>query len=280
MRFFHKKYNSAVIKLLRLKPDQKNWQVGVFNNNDDQYIHVSNTNAEIWYADPFLFQDDTGTFLFVELFSYKIGFGVIAYSKLGQNGFDQFITCIKEDFHLSFPRIFIVDRDLFMTVESSTKKGVRVYRSIVFPDSWELVNVVNECNFYKDPIIIAEDNIFHLIVSSKKSEAIHQIEFFSSQDIFTTDWNISHANPIPIGKNNLRNGGLITTPTNYVWVLQTQKFGIYGFNVKLYSINRPIDLNNLKLRPINNNYFMKPKNVVQFHTLNAIGNLITFDFKK
>jgi hypothetical protein len=280
VRFIEETYNSIFIKLLSLKPKNNFWQVSVLNVDTKQSIFVAESNERIWYADPFLFQNETDTFLFVEYFDSEFSIGRIGYSKLGPGGFEEFTICLEEAFHLSFPRICLVNQEIFMTVESSSQKGIRIYKSIHFPDSWRLLKVINNFNYFKDPILIAENNAFYLLASSKDLDLNLQMQLFSSSDICTDHWPKSEINLVARRRNYFRNGGLIDFPDKYILVQQIPKFGIYGFDIELLEIVKPINLNNFVFLPAKNNIFIKPKDIIQFHTLNSVGNFITYDFKK
>ena len=278
--FFRKKLNQVFIKLLSLNTDNSVWEVAVFNTKLNMNINVKNILNNSWIADPFLFNINGEYFLFVEQFNKRTKRGEISFSKFEVDGFQNFTTCIRENFHLSFPRVFMAGDNIYMTVESSSQKGVRLYRSLLFPISWELEIVVNDFNNYKDPIIIPENEQFYLFVSSKYSDSKYQIELFESKDLYSKNWVSYSKNPISIGISSIRNGGLITGPDRYVLVRQRNRFGIYGYDLEFFEINSPIEFSNFTETSIKNTFFKKPSYAVQFHTINSSGDLITYDYKR
>lgn len=97
-----------------------------------------------WYADPFLFDYNGETYLFAEYFSYKLGRGVLSFSKYDEinNKFSPFQEIINESFHLSYPVVFKYDNNIYMMPESSESSCLYLYKAVSFPDKWERLPAV------------------------------------------------------------------------------------------------------------------------------------------
>lgn len=95
-------------------------------------------NWRYWIADPFIFEDKDVTYLFYEAYDLIKCKGVIAYSILNDN----FVATtpkvvIEEDYHLSFPFIFIKDNHIYIMPESCNDDSLKVYKALSFPDIWK-----------------------------------------------------------------------------------------------------------------------------------------------
>lgn len=90
------------------------------------------------YADPFIFKQDNTVYLFAECMDRFQGKGTIAVSEYQNGKFSKFKEILVEDFHLSFPNVFMQNDDIFMMPETSQKGQVRIYKAKSFPYEWVL----------------------------------------------------------------------------------------------------------------------------------------------
>ncbi len=122
------------------------WEIGYRKYTDDtsvvngkgQYdFNVLKSDKRFWYADPFLFEKDGKTFLFIEMFDNRTEIGVIGYSELVNGKFTKPKVILKETFHISYPYIFEKDGEIYMMPESHNDKCIQLYKAVNFPDKWE-----------------------------------------------------------------------------------------------------------------------------------------------
>lgn len=106
---------------------------------DGSGFKVIDNGYKGWCADPFLFEYNNETYLFVEFFSYKLNRGVISYSKYNTetNSFDSFKEIITEDYHLSYPLVFEYNNQIYMIPETSESETLYFYKAVNFPEKWE-----------------------------------------------------------------------------------------------------------------------------------------------
>lgn len=101
-----------------------------------------------WVADPFLFEYRGVTYIFAELYDYRLCRGTIGYSILGKKcNWNQIIV---EDFHLSYPCIQVVGDEILIFPESGASKTLYAYRAIDFPNKWEKIPVIRNGVIYGD----------------------------------------------------------------------------------------------------------------------------------
>ncbi|MBR1731949.1 MAG: hypothetical protein IJ725_05915, partial [Ruminococcus sp.] len=101
--------------------------------NDTSDFKVINNGRKGWYADPFLFDYDGKTYLFAELFSYDINRGVLVYAVYDEDRdcFSDFKEIIRQDYHLSYPFVFIGDDgEIYIMPESSESEQLYLYKAI------------------------------------------------------------------------------------------------------------------------------------------------------
>lgn len=110
----------------------------LFSDTQRQFRIVKNGRFG-WAADPFLFDFNNDTYLFVEFFSYKRGRGEIAYAKYDneKEQFSKYKTIISEPYHMSYPLIFEYKNEIFMLPETNESNSLYMYRAIQFPEKWE-----------------------------------------------------------------------------------------------------------------------------------------------
>lgn len=90
-----------------------------------------------FYADPFLFEHDGRTYLFVEDYEHRLGKGVISVVERDANGFvGTPRPVLRHEVHLSYPLVLAHDGEIWMIPETSQARTVELYRATRFPDEW------------------------------------------------------------------------------------------------------------------------------------------------
>jgi hypothetical protein len=278
LTFLKQKYRGFRLRMKGLEPAILSWNVGVKSLNDEELFFFP-TSEVYWIADPFLFHFEEKQYLFVEYFHKLTGKGSIAYSLFQNGAWQQFRECLIENFHLSFPRLIEVNNSIYLSVESSSLPGVRIYSTGNFPIDWVLVNVITPEYILKDPVIFQENDIFHLLGSSNEVNGFSELLHFESNSICQSTWKFVFDNPVKYAKNEVRNGGFFKHNDRFIRVAQHSKFGVYGFDLKLFEIVRPLSHGNYREKKMKNIFFTKLPKMVQFHTLNFSEGCVVFDFK-
>lgn len=109
-----------------------------------------------WEADPFLWEDDSGVYVFAELYDYIKRRAGIGYSRLENGKWTSWKTVIEEPFHMSYPNVFRLGNDIVMVPETSYGHSLRLYRAVSFPDRWELVKVLADDVMWVDTTFWSE----------------------------------------------------------------------------------------------------------------------------
>lgn len=110
----------------------------ILDDQETPFTLIPNT-WRTWEADPFLFEYKGETYIFAEIFDFITRRGSIGYTSYRNGKWSRWKKVISEEFHLSYPNIFIYNNDIYMIPESSADASLRLYRAVLFPDKWELV---------------------------------------------------------------------------------------------------------------------------------------------
>lgn len=145
---------SGVHKLYRALYRAPHWRVGWRRKVGGQDLLAGGTLAQTawqdlpddgfhFYADPFLFEHDGLTYLFVEDFLHAEGKAVISVVQMGDEGpLGVPNPVLEHDAHLSYPFVLSHDGDVWMIPESSGARTLELYRAVDFPWKWELHSVL------------------------------------------------------------------------------------------------------------------------------------------
>jgi hypothetical protein len=96
-------------------------------------------DPEIFYADPFIFEEEGQAWLFAEACPYSTGKGAIVCAPLSEEGEPgPFRTVLEQPWHLSYPFVFRDGGEIWLVPESAAKGGIELHRATNFPHQWVL----------------------------------------------------------------------------------------------------------------------------------------------
>ena len=199
--------------------------------------------GKYWFADPFVFAWKDVTYIFFEAFDLVSRKGKIGYCILNKDG-----SCtipkivIDEDYHLSFPNVFIDNGDIYMMPESCGDNTVKLYRAVSFPDVWEASETILPDSFACDSVLINTDGSRYLLtnelyrnVPGKGSQGcyvkllIYKINHFTTQD---------YGIRIKDGDDGVRNAGKVFNIKDKLYrVGQDCRNREYGRGLVFYEID-------------------------------------------
>lgn len=131
---------------------------GAILNDKDNVFSIIKNDFKYWAADPFLFDYNNETYIFAELYDYKLCRGCIGYCKWNGSSFGDWKKIITEEYHLSYPFIFEYNDNIFIMPESGADKSLYLYRAVDFPDIWEKYKVLRENVVYGDTTPFSYNN--------------------------------------------------------------------------------------------------------------------------
>ncbi len=146
-------------------------------NKKAYYFDELKATKRYWYADPFLFEKNGKTYLFVEMFDNVKEKGLIGYSEFIDGKFTQPQVVLEESFHLSYPYVFEENGIIYMMPETRDDGCIQLYRAKKFPTEWVKERVVVKIKDAVDTVIDGDDIITSVITSPAEMKT--QLEIFN-----------------------------------------------------------------------------------------------------
>lgn len=185
-----------------------------------------------WYADPFLFEKNNRTYLFVEMFDNMTEKGLIGYSEFIGGKFTQPQVVLEEKFHLSYPYVFEENGVVYMMPETRGDECIQLYRAVKFPTEWVKDRVIVKIKDAVDTVIDGEDIITSVITSPGEMKT--QLEIY---DIKTGK--PSFKNPVkPTDQITRGAGRIISHKGMRLRPAQNCTNASYGSGLIFYEINK------------------------------------------
>lgn len=228
------------------------WSIKVFNsadiiskslfeiNMDTPSLQASDVNdvqAE-FVADPFIVKHDSKFYLFFEILNKTLQRGQIGLA-MSVNGvkWDYQQVVLREDFHLSYPQVFIIGDDIFMLPETSGANCVLLYKAKRFPFNWEVSHELFKGNFLDPSIVRYEDKWW--VFAGAESGNLHL--FYSTH--LEGPW-IEHLQS-PIISSNMqisRPGGRIIYSDGMLYRYTQADYPHYGDSVRVFRVKKLTEL--------------------------------------
>ncbi len=141
-------------------------------------------DGRCFYADPFVWQHQGRSVLFVEEFPYATGRGIFSAVDIGPDGpVGRPRPVIETDCHLSYPFVFEVDGVVYMIPETSGRRTIELWRAVEFPESWEPVAELVSGIDASDATLIRANGRHYLLASLRPAGA----SSWDSLSIFVAD---------------------------------------------------------------------------------------------
>jgi hypothetical protein len=280
-------YSKKLIKDVA-QSSRQDWNVGYINLTQIQHDQddcrscneiIFPKKSGNFLADPFIWRENSETFVFCEEFSKELNRGVISCFKKVDGFFEKFGTAIDMGIHTSFPFLFTYQGVTYMTLESATTNGIKVFKSIDFPLQWKLHSTTLSEDQWVDPIIINHKKRWFLLAHSRLGlfdEFDWRLRVFHSDNPTDGSW-------LEIPESALkyefgRNGGFIKTSDALIRVSQIRDPRTYG---KSFQLNKIIVLSEDKYEEIYLPELVQLENVSnysQVHHINLNHGEIVWDY--
>jgi len=161
------------------------------------------------WADPFLVQHGTSTWLFFEFIDKPGHRGQISCGKLTDEGnlVDPRPVLTKE-YHLSYPQLIQANGEIYMLPEAAQSGGVDLYRARAFPDQWEFVRRLVEFRCV-DSTIFPHAGRWWMMTSPQVVPGHAPITWLFQSDEIEGPWRIHPASPIATDASIARGAGAV-----------------------------------------------------------------------
>jgi len=163
-----------------------------------------------FWADPFAVKFEDRFFVFFEDFIYSDNKAVISLMELRKDGsFEEPVTVLECDYHLSYPFVFEWNDSLYMIPETGSNNTVELYRCNSFPLEWEKQAVLLTANNPSDATLIEFDGKWWMFVNIEEPgvtvnwEELHL--YFAESPL--GPWTAHPQNPVRSDVRNSRPAG-------------------------------------------------------------------------
>lgn len=139
-----------------------------FLDCNKQFESIPNSK-KYWFADPMLVENKNGVFLFCEAYDKNAEKGVIGVFTFNNGKFGDFRIVIEENYHMSYPCVFLYDNQYYMIPESGENNTLDLYYAVDFPYQWEKLTTLLNGKRYVDPTVYcSRDNKLLMYVYDEK----------------------------------------------------------------------------------------------------------------
>jgi hypothetical protein len=145
-RWLGRRFLRAGLRKLSARSESIHWCIGVrrasppLSENSravtpEQFTWLQSPQGRFW-ADPFLIEDGSDTWLFFASCSYAEKRAVISCGKIEDGELKDVRAALERPYHLSYPHVFSYSGTYWMIPESHQAREIQLYRAKRFPDEW------------------------------------------------------------------------------------------------------------------------------------------------
>ena len=231
-----------------------------------------------FYADPFPFQWQGRSFLFVEDYPHATGKAAISVVPFdASDNPEEPRVVLEEPFHLSYPQVFERDGAIWMLPEASASGRLTLYRAATFPDRWVAEKALIEGEI-SDATLLDHGGLLWLFATDRDGYgSTSDTLVVYSAPALTGPWRPHAMNPILIDRRMARPGGAFARDGQGRLLLPVQD-GTLGYGGGL-GLSELLELDQHTVR------ISQPRPIAadgdwpypQIHTLNRSGRLEVID---
>lgn len=232
--------NQANLILLSIKrkynTSKYNWKIGF---EKEGKLHFLKQPPKSYWADPFFIEHNGIKVVFFEELD-QYGKGKIAAVVIDdQYEIIEKRTVIEENFHLSFPNIFIENHQLFMIPESTAGISVLLYQCEHFPFHWSEKKTLVENSKLIDIVWTKKADTFWIFANKIEDfeyDNNERLYLYSTLDLASGNWKPHPQNPIITNKGGARNAGKIINQKDKIIRVSQNCESSYGANLVFHEV--------------------------------------------
>jgi hypothetical protein len=175
--------------------------------------------ADRYWADPFVFESDGETLIFIEQLRYAEQRGELVVGRLDPGGeLSALEPILSADHHMSYPYVLGDDGQTFMIPESHEARRVELWAATDFPTRWTRAAVLLEGVAAVDASVLRHDGLYWMWVNqSFEGGRLDDETFLYFSDRLESGWTPHPRNPVvsdarrarPAGRPFLMGGALV-----------------------------------------------------------------------
>ncbi len=164
-----------------------------------------------YYADPFPFEWQGRSYLFVEEYPHGTRKGLISVCEFDEMERPSVPRVVLEQpFHLSYPQVFAMGGEVWMLPEGGAGRQLVLYRATAFPDRWERHAVLVDDRELFDATLLEHEGRFWLFAAERDGAgSTSDMLVAYHADRLEGPWRPHRGNPILIDRAAARPGGAV-----------------------------------------------------------------------
>jgi hypothetical protein len=254
---------------------------GNFMETDLSKLKSAKVPSNEFWADPFLFNYKNVHYVFFESYSYITKKGKICCGRVENDRIVDVIDVLDLTYHLSYPYIFEERGEIFMMPETGENKRLEIYKSIGFPNKWELYSSGFEGESVQDTTLYIDEEkqkwLFLNKVIDSNVDRTSELYIYKIDSLKLNTIEAHKDNPVIIDSRVARNGGAIFEYKGKIYrPSQSNTDGIYGkaLNINLIKKLTIDEYEEETIRKVESNF---KKELVSIHHLHQIEGMFIFD---
>lgn len=236
--------------------------------------------ADRYWADPFIIRHQDRNYVFIEEFLRKLGHARISVMEIDATGkYTTPVPVLERPYHLSYPFVFEHEDKMYMIPETRRNKTIELYVSNDFPGGWELVKVLMKDVEALDATLIFDNGrwwMFTTMIEFRHASSNDELFLFSSDDLFSDDWQPHPLNPVISNAQAARPAGRIFRHEGKIYRPSqdcTKLYG-YGFSFSRIDVLTETDYSETVVESVYPNWH---PNIKGTHTFGREGDLTVID---
>ncbi|HRZ96418.1 MAG TPA: glycosyl transferase [Paludibacter sp.] len=186
-------------------------------------------------ADPFLFVYKEELYLFYEEQVELTGKGIIKMTKTQDlKKWTKPILVLEENFHLSYPNVFIFEGQIYMMPETGDDNSIRLYTPNDDLTQWTFYKTLLTGRHFADSAVVYQNGTFFLFTTDYTDETNILRMYYT--DKLDARWTEHPQSPIANGKDTGRCGGSIFNYNGMLYRPCQLTHKRYGDGLDLYQI--------------------------------------------
>jgi hypothetical protein len=244
LRVFAIYFFRIVAKSLRDRLLWEKWHLLIQRSTADastlQRYHEIVAPDDQYWADPFIWRQDGGAYIFFEVFCKRRQKGHLAVASLNDDStLSAPVTILDMPYHLSYPCLVQHEGTLYMIPESKDNHAVSLYRCVGFPDQWEFVMHLMEGVSAVDATPFFHEGkwwLFMTVVDVEGARARENLCLFHANDLLSREWVPHPLNPVVTDARFARPAGHLLREGHRLFRPAQDCSNLYGYAVAFREI--------------------------------------------
>ncbi len=265
------------------------WNIGIIPKPIHEFLNDSEANIkwlvekkDLYYADPFAYQDEGGLRILMEELDYRVVKGYISAASIKDDmvTFDR--SVLKFPYHMSYPFILEHKNHIYCIPETSEAMEASIYRINKKGQEWEKVKTLLVDFPAVDSTIIKYGEYWWLFCTKSFSTIQshnNELHIFYSTDLFG-DWKPHKLNPVKIDIRSSRPAGTPFIQEEVLYRPAQDCSKTYGGRIVFNKI-KTLTISQFEEEPI---CFVEPKSGSLYpdgvHTISTAGGVTILDGKR